>query len=74
MKKRSTIFVTVRDGDNVQGALKRFKRMCEAFGVSKEYRKRKDYKKPSVKSKEKRESAEKRRKKDMKKSTRRSKI
>ena len=37
---------------------------CDAFGILKEYRKRKAYRKPSARIKEKREAAEKRRKKE----------
>ena len=48
--------------------------MCEAFGVIREYRKRQEYKKPSVKLKEKTQAAEKRRKKTAMKYTRTSKI
>jgi small subunit ribosomal protein S21 len=65
--------VTIMSGDNieisideksgVERSLKKFKRMCEAFGVIREYRKRQEYRKPSVRLKEKTEAAEKRRKK-----------
>ncbi|MBT3980594.1 MAG: 30S ribosomal protein S21 [Bacteriovoracaceae bacterium] len=51
-------------------ALRKFKRKCENFGVLKEYKKRKDYKKPSVRKKEKLEQAEKRRIKTIKKNSR----
>jgi small subunit ribosomal protein S21 len=47
----------------VDRSLKKFKRMCESAGVVREYRKRQEYKKPSVRAKEKTEAAEKRRKK-----------
>ena len=48
----------------VERSLKKFKRMCESFGVIREYRKRQEYKKPSIRLKEKRVAAEKRRKKN----------
>jgi|GEM_PF-1245819 len=57
----------------VEGSLKKFKRLCEAAGVLKEYRKRKEFKKPSVRRKEKVESAQKRKLKEaskMKRSSR----
>ncbi len=45
-------------------ALKKFKRLCDSYGIVKEYRARTEYKKPSVKMKEKLENAEKRRHKN----------
>ncbi|HAZ14363.1 MAG: 30S ribosomal protein S21 [Bdellovibrionales bacterium GWA2_49_15] len=48
----------------VEGSLKKFKRLCESAGVLKEYRKRKEFKKPSVRKKEKTESAQKRKAKE----------
>lgn len=42
-------------------ALRKFKRKVEAFGVLREYRKRQEYEKPSVRKKEKEKQAEKRR-------------
>jgi small subunit ribosomal protein S21 len=53
------VYVDERMG--VERCLKKFKRMCESFGVVREYRKRQEYKKPSVRLTEKREAAEKRR-------------
>ena len=64
MSRISTVYIKVTDRDNVHWALKKFKRQCDAFGVFKEYRKRKAYRKPSERLKEKREAAEKRRKKE----------
>jgi len=58
-KKQANVEVTI-DSKGVDRALKKFKRMCEACGILREYRLRKEYKKPSVKKKEKIESAEKR--------------
>jgi small subunit ribosomal protein S21 len=59
---------------SVEGSLKKFKRLCEAAGVLKEYRKRKEYKKPSIRRKEKVEAAAKRKAKDLAKMRRHSKI
>jgi len=61
--KMSSIEVSIDDKAGVERSLKKFKRMCEAFGVIREYRKRQEYKKPSVKMKEKLAAADKRRKK-----------
>ncbi len=55
--------IDLTDGFAVERALKKFKRMCDAFGIVKEYRAREHYQKPSVKRVEKMEAAEKRRKK-----------
>jgi|JI102314A2RNA_FD_contig_51_2411672_length_334_multi_4_in_0_out_0_1 small subunit ribosomal protein S21 len=70
----SAISVNIDERAGVERSLKKFKRMCEAFGVIREYRKRQEYKKPSVKLKEKTQAAEKRRKKTAMKYTRTSKI
>ncbi len=43
--------------------LKKFKRLCDAYGIVQEYRARSEYKKPSVVKKEKLENAQKRRRK-----------
>jgi small subunit ribosomal protein S21 len=67
------IRIDINDGFAVEKALKKFKRLCDAYGIVKEYRSRESYKKPSVKAKEKREDAEKRRKKTNSKSSRFSK-
>ena len=69
----SAITVMIDERSGVERSLKKFKRMCESFGVVREYRKRQEYKKPSVKHKEKTEAADKRRKKTAMKSTRVSK-
>ncbi len=47
----------------VDKAIKKFKRLCDAYGIVKEYRDREAYKKPSVMKKEKQENADKRRRK-----------
>lgn len=57
------IRIDITDGFAVEKALKKFKRLCDAFGIVKEYRAREFYQKPSVKKVEKLEEAEKRRKK-----------
>ena len=58
-----SIRVTIDEKGGVERSLKKFKRLCESFGVIREYRKRQEYKKPSVRMKEKTEAAEKRRRK-----------
>lgn len=42
------IIVPVKDGENIERALKKFKRKAEKTGVIKEVRNRKQYDKPSV--------------------------
>jgi len=61
--KHSAATVTIDDKYGVERSLRKFKRICEAYGVVREYRKRQEYKKPSVRLKEKNAAAEKRRKK-----------
>lgn len=73
MAKSTNVAVTI-DDRGVERSLKKFKRMCESFGVVKEYRKRQEYKKPSIRLKEKQEAAEKRRKKTVVKFRRGSKM
>ncbi|MFA5634373.1 MAG: 30S ribosomal protein S21 [Anaerovoracaceae bacterium] len=51
--------VVVREGENLESALKRFKRSCAKDGVMSELRKREHYEKPSVKRKKKSEAARK---------------
>ena len=52
--------IIVREGENLESALKRFKRSCARDGVMAEVRKREYYEKPSVKRKKKSEAARKR--------------
>jgi small subunit ribosomal protein S21 len=52
--------ITIRDGDSFEGALKKFKKMCEKAGTMTEIRKREAYEKPSVKRKKKDIAARKR--------------
>lgn len=56
------IYITV-DDRGVERSLRKFKRMCDTYGIVKEYRSRQEYRKPSVAMKEKLENAEKRRRK-----------
>ncbi len=63
MSREEIIKIDIDESFGVERSLRKFKRMCDAFGVVKEYRKRKEYKKPSVCLKEKVEAAEKRRRK-----------
>lgn len=50
----------VRDGENIEDALRRFKRSVSKSGTLREARKREYYDKPSVKRKKKSEAARKR--------------
>lgn len=52
--------ITIREGDSFEGALKKFKKMCEKAGTLNEIRKREAYEKPSVKRKKKDIAARKR--------------
>ena len=52
--------VRVKEGVNLDSALRRFKRQCQRSGVLAELRKREHYEKPSVKRKKKSEAARKR--------------
>lgn len=65
---KENIHISITDGFSVEKALKKFKRLCDSYGIIKEYRKRESYMKPSVRHKEKLEAAEKRRKKAIMKS------
>ena len=51
------IIVPVKDGENIERALKRFKRKFERTGVVKELRKRQAYIKPSVQRRKDRQHA-----------------
>ena len=51
------IIVPVKDGENIERALKKFKRKSEKTGVVKELRSRQQYDKPSVKRRLKMEHA-----------------
>lgn len=45
---KDMIIVPVKDGENIERALKKFKRKFEKTGIVKELRKRQQYNKPSV--------------------------
>lgn len=57
--------VKVGDNENLESALKRFKRKCQRDGIIGEVRKREAYLSPSVKRKKKEEAARKRARKRM---------
>jgi len=59
----STIHISIDERFPAEKAIKKFKRLCDAYGIVKEYRARSEFKKPSVKMKEKLENADKRRRK-----------
>ena len=61
--KHENIKVKVIDGMPIEKAIRKFKRLCDSYGIVKQYRAREAYKKPSIQEKEKREAADKRRKK-----------
>ena len=50
----------VKDNENYEGALKRFKKQCEKAGILSEIRRREFYEKPSVRRKKKSIAARKR--------------
>ena len=51
------VVVKVRDGENIEEALRRFKRECERNGIMQEIRKREFYESPSVRRKKKQAEA-----------------
>ncbi|MEX0799004.1 MAG: 30S ribosomal protein S21 [Bacteriovoracaceae bacterium] len=57
------IYLRVDERFGVDKTLRKFKRMCDHYGIVKQYRSRQEYRKPSIKIKEKEEAADKRRKK-----------
>tara|TARA_B100001250_G_C19342179_1_gene589556 strand:- start:250 stop:462 length:213 start_codon:yes stop_codon:yes gene_type:complete len=57
--------VTVRKGEDINRAIRRFKRKVEREGIMRELKKKRYYSKPSVRKKEKRIAAAKRRRKAM---------
>jgi small subunit ribosomal protein S21 len=46
------IIIPIKEGDNIERALKKFKRKFEKTGVIRELRERQAFKKPSVKKRE----------------------
>ncbi len=63
MSKQANIELKIREGIPAEKMIRKFKRLCDLYGVTKEYRKRKEYQKPSVRKKEKLKASEKRRNK-----------
>jgi len=61
---QSNIYVHISEGMPAERAIRKFKRLCDSYGIVKLYRKREAYRKPCVARKEKLEAAEKRRKKN----------
>lgn len=55
--------IRVRKGEDINKAIRRFKRKVEAEGIMKELKRRRYYLKPSEAKKEKRKAAEKKRRK-----------
>ncbi|MBE7706333.1 MAG: 30S ribosomal protein S21 [Cyanobacteria bacterium SIG30] len=53
--------VRVRENENIESALKRFKKKIQKAGILSEIKRRETYEKPSVKRKRKSEAARKRR-------------
>ena len=62
--------IKVKDGENFEVAMKRFKRKVEKLGILKEVRNRRYYEKPSIKKKKKSIAARKRAAKLLKKQKR----
>ena len=49
MRCKSMIIVPIKEGENIERALKKFKRKFEKTGAVREMRSRKNFEKPSVK-------------------------
>ncbi len=64
MATHNSVVVDFDERLGMEKSLRKFKRLCESYGVVREYRKRQDYKKPSVQKKEKLEAAVKRKAKN----------
>jgi small subunit ribosomal protein S21 len=60
------IEITVTEGEPIEIALKRFKRLCEQSGLKAEIRRHEYYEKPSVKKKRKMEIAKRNARRKMK--------
>lgn len=73
MKEKYNVYVKV-DDRGAERCIKKFKRLCDNCGIQKEYRSRKEYKKPSIKKKEKDIQANKKRMKSEKRTGKRSRI
>ena len=74
MPKGAVVKVRIDENFDLERALRRFKRLCESYGVVREYRRRQEYRPPSACRKEKEESAAKRRRKLLAKNKRTSRI
>ena len=57
------IYIKVDERFGAEKTIRKFKRLCDNYGIVKNYRSRQEYKKPSIREKEKLEQAEKRRRK-----------
>lgn len=68
------IYLRVDERFGAEKTLRKFKRMCDHYGIVKQYRSRQEYKKPSVARVEKSEAAEKRRRKSNRKFRGKSKL
>lgn len=68
------IHIKIDEKFGVEKSLRKFKRLCDSYGIVKMYRAKQEYKKPSIQAKEKSEAAEKRRRKANVKNYRRGKI
>jgi len=66
------IQVVIREGENIERALRRFRRQVDAAGVLKDVRRREHYEKPSVRKKEKMRAAQRRRRRSAQRSAQRS--
>ena len=64
-KEKDNIRVDIYDQYRAEKYLRKFKKMCESFGIVREYRKRQSYQKPSDAMREKKKSADKRRRKNI---------
>ena len=69
-KKVENFKIYIGEGFPVEKALRKFKRMCDSYGIVKQYRAKESHSKPSIMAKEKREAAEKRRRKTIAKGKR----
>lgn len=59
-QRMSVTGTKVKENENIDNAIRRFKRSCSRAGIMSEMRKREHYEKPSVKRKKKSEAARKR--------------
>jgi small subunit ribosomal protein S21 len=62
------IHIKIDEKFGVERSLRKFKRLCDSYGIVRQYRSKQEYKKPSIVAKEKSEAAEKRRRKSNSKS------